>query len=154
MIYCCTGKSQTYTTEDIAAFLKKIHLPQYIQAFKEEDITGDVLQTLKPKDLSELNVTNPLHQMKIKYLFLRELQGGTVRYSTEYLSRFLEVKKLEKYIPNLKKNGIDGDMILDVEEDLMVEIMKEVGVKSMIHITRILVQFRTFTTSTSKGVEV
>lgn len=94
--------------------------------------------------LLELKVTSPLHQMKIMHLFKRELHGGETKYSTEHLLKFLQQYNLEKYASILEKNGIDGDMILEVEDKLMKNVLKEVGVTSQLDILKIRSKYKTF----------
>ena len=76
-----------------------------------------------------------LHQMLIMELFRRELKGGVVKYSTDYMMDFLKQYKLEKYSPSLQSHGIDGDMLLDVDDKLMKSVLKEVGVPSLVNAT-------------------
>ena len=85
----------------------------------------------KPEFLARLGITSPLHQMKILQLIQREVHGTPVRYSEECFSKFLKEHNLVKYEAVLKENGIDGDMILDADEKLIVGALKEVGVSAL-----------------------
>ena len=104
-------------------------MPQYADEFKDNDIDGKLLLEADSEVLLELGVQSPLHQMKIMQLFPRELLGTKAKYSNDHLSQFLQQQeKLIKYIPVLKKHGIDGDMVLHVEENLMKGVLKEIGI--------------------------
>lgn len=130
------------TPGDVAAFLVKIGLPQYSETFIDEEISGDVL--LELDDLSELGVKSPLHQMKIMQLFSRKLQGIEAKYSHEHLCQFLyQQEKLCKYIAILKEHGIDGDMILHVEKNLMKSVLEEIGV-TVLDRSKICTKYKTF----------
>lgn len=133
------------TPVDIPEFLAKLQLTQYSETFKVSNISREALLEASPDTLAKLGVTNPLHQMKIMQLFRREVQGTVAKYSTQHLSDFLHQLKLDKYIPNLEQNGIDGDMVLEVEEKLMKHVFKEVGVTNPVHVNKIWSKYKTFT---------
>lgn len=119
-------------------------MPQYAETFKSSDISGEVLLEADSEFFIELGITSPLHQMKITQLFPRELRGGVAKYSMQHLSSFLQQHKLEKYTPILESYGIDGEMILEVEEKLMKVVLKEVGVTSIVDIQKIRLKYKTF----------
>jgi hypothetical protein len=82
--------------------------------------------------------------MKIMQLFRRELHGSIPKYSREHMGQFLQQYKLDKYSPTLEGHGIDGDMILEVEEKLMKSVLREVGVTSLVDILKIRSKYKTF----------
>ena len=137
-----------YSSQDVAEFLERVELSQYAQKFKENEISGDVLLDADVEMLSALDVTSSLHQMKIMHLFPRELQGTGAKYSTEHLSHFLQENKLGKYISRLKDNGIDGDMILEVDKELMENVLKEIGITFIVDIRKIRNKYKTYVHST------
>ena len=96
------------------------------------------------ESLLEVDVKLPVHQMKIMHLFRRELQGGTAKYSRDHVARFLQQYRLDKYTPTLEEHGIDGDMILEVEEKLMKTVLRDVGVKSLVDVSKIRSKYKTF----------
>lgn len=110
----------------------------------DAEISGDVLLGGDSEMFEELEVTSHLHQMKIAHLFRKELKGSKTKYSNEHLSQFLLECKLDKYIAALKENGINGDMILEAENDLMKEVLKEIGITSSIHRNKITSKYKTF----------
>ena len=117
------------TTDDVAAFLTEIELSEYVEDFKDCKISGKDLLEFKCKTFSDMDVDSPLHQMKIMQLFRRKLQGSIdPRYSTEHLCHFLEQNDLEQYTAVFQENGIDGDMILEVDKDLMVKVLTELQI--------------------------
>ena len=136
------------TSDDIAAFLARIGLPQYREKFEDEDVDGDMLLDLvkkkKTDSFSQLGVDSPLHLMKIMQLFLRELQGTKAKYSNDHLTQFLcTQRKIDQYATTLKDQGIDGDMILYVEDDLMEKVLKEIGI-SELHASSICRKYKKF----------
>lgn len=128
----------------MAEFLVKIGLPQYTDNFKSAEISGDTLLEMDAESLLEMGVKLPVHQMKILHLFQRELQGGIARYSKDHMTQFLRQYRLDKYTPTLEEHGIDGDMILEVEEKLMKTVLRDVGVKSLVDVAKIRSKYKTF----------
>ena len=92
----------------------------------------------------ELKVKSHLHRMKIAYLFRKKLKGRTTKYSNEHLSQFLRKCKLDKHITALTENGIDGDMILEADSDLMKNVLKEIGIGSPLDRSKIMLKYKTF----------
>ncbi len=130
--------------DGVAEFLIKIELPQYAQTFKDSDISGDFLLEADSEVLLALGVASPLHQMKIMQLFRRELRGSRAKYSRDHLGTFLQHYKLARYTPTLEENGIDGDMVLDVDKKLMESVLREVGVTSLVDMLKIRSKYQTF----------
>lgn len=139
--------ARKFTTDNVVDFLTKMELSQYAESSKENDISGDTLLEADSEVLEELGVTSCLHQMKIMHLFRKELQGAATKYSNIHLSKFLQEYKLEKYTDTLKDHGIDGDMILEADGDLMKKVLKEIGITSKIDITKITSKYKTFVAS-------
>lgn len=141
--------ARNYSCDDVAKFLSKIELSEYIETFKEIEVSGDVLLGIvldsDVDGLEELQMKKSLHQMKIKQLFPRELKRCTPKYSTDHLCTFLEEKqqKLVKYAPELRSHAIDGDMILDVDDILMKKALMEVGL-SKLETIKLISTYKTF----------
>ncbi len=112
-------------------------MSQYVKKFEASDISGKVLLCANTEMLSGLGVSNPLHQVKIMQLFPRKLQNTSAKYSRDHLNRFLCEQKLEMYAAKLEQHGIDGDMILNVNGNLMKSALKEAGVTKSVHSTKI-----------------
>jgi hypothetical protein len=72
-----SGSCLCWTTSDVAAFLERIELPQYIQSFRHAEITGERLQQgLNDDDYNTLGVAHPLHQKKITRRFAKQVAQG------------------------------------------------------------------------------
>lgn len=136
--------ARKFTFDDVIDFLTKMELSQYSETFKDNEIGGDTLLEADSEMLDELGVTSHLHQMKIMHLFKKELQGATTKYSNEHLSEFLRGCKLDKHTDALKDSGIDGDMILEVNGDLMKKVLKEIGITSKVDVIKITSKYKTF----------
>ena len=124
------------SADDMTVFLTKIGLSQYTEVFMVNNIGVNMLMKanpalLKPEFLVQLEITSPLHQMKILHLIQREVRGTPARYTAECFSKFLKENSLAKYEAVLEENGIDGDMILDAENELIVSALKKVGVSGI-----------------------
>lgn len=73
-------------------------------------------------------------------LFQRRLQGDVVRYSLQTVLDFLKEYKLDKYCPIFQKWGMDGDLLLKADDN----VLKEMGVMSPLHRTRIIAKYKIF----------
>ena len=137
-------KARKVTVHGIADFLVSIKLDKYIPAFKEYDISGDVLVAIKSTELSELGVESALDKVKILVGFRRYLKGGVVKFSASKLVTALSQSSLEKYCRPFEQHGVDGDMLLYEDEELVRGMLKEIGIGSNLAITRIISKFKTF----------
>ena len=135
--------AQKWTTDDVADFMVRINLHQYSVIFKDSGIRGEELFDIDQEYLSELGVKSPLHQMRIVELFRRDLAGNTAKYPSDYVMHFLTQNNLEKYSPSLKHHGVDGDMLLEVEEKWMTSVLEEIGVTEVDNF-KIRKKFKTF----------
>ncbi len=133
-----------FDADRVADVLDSMEFSNYAETFRNEDITGEVLLNADSEMFSELGVKSALHQMKISQLFIRELHGTTLKYSRSHLNQFLRKNNLEEHISTMEENGIDGDMILEVENELMENVLKEVGITSTEDITTICSKYKSF----------
>lgn len=58
-------KALSWSTTDVSTWLQSIDLPQYVETFKLNFITGRRLLLLNPKQLCQLNIHDYDHQMRI-----------------------------------------------------------------------------------------
>ena len=68
-------------------------------------------------------------------LFLRSLQGGEAQYPLESVLDFLEQSKLDKYRDIFRKTGMDGDLLLEADDN----VLNELGVTSAVERLKIKV---------------
>ena len=73
-------------------------------------------------------------------LFQRSLQGGEAQYPMESVLNFLGQNKLDKYHAVFQESGMDGDLLLEADDN----VLKELGVKSALDRTRIRTKYKTF----------
>ena len=73
-------------------------------------------------------------------MFQRSLQGGEAQYSLETVLNFLGQNKLDKYHAVFQESGMDGDLLLEADDN----VLKELGVKSALDHTRIRTKYKTF----------
>ena len=76
-------------------------------------------------------------------LFQRSLQDGEAQYPLESVLDFLEQNKLSKYSAIFKESGIDGDLLLKADDN----VLEELGVSSAVHRKKIMVKYKTFVKS-------
>ena len=73
-------------------------------------------------------------------LFRRSLQGGVVRYPLESVLAFLEQNNLDKYRDTFWESGMDGDLLLEADDN----VLKELGVSSSVECSRIKTKYKNF----------
>ena len=76
-------------------------------------------------------------------MFQRSLQGGEAQYPLESVLDFLEQNKLSKYSTIFQVSGIDGDLLLEADDN----VLKELGVSSALDRKKIMVKYKTFVKS-------
>ena len=76
-------------------------------------------------------------------LFQRSLQGGEVQYPLESVLNFLEQNKLDKYRDIFQKKGMDGDLLLEADDN----VLKELGVSSAVDRKKLKTKYKTFVKS-------
>ncbi len=79
-------------------------------------------------------------------LFPRRLQDTEPRLPVSEVLRFLKENKFEKYVELFEKNEIDGDMMMDTEQGLMKNVLKEIGIV-VVDRFKIMSKFKTFASS-------
>lgn len=118
--------AEACTPPQVLSFLQSIGMDEYVSAFKEMDIAGDVLLMAgQGTGLGDLGVTNPLHRLKISVLFRRQLEGvGKVakRYPVEEVVRFLHAHKMSEFVGMFEQHCIDGEMLMEASEDALNEL--------------------------------
>ena len=119
-------------------------MDKYIPAFQDNEISGDVLISAKPNDLSELGVESALDKLKILVGFKRHLEGSSVKFTVSKLVVCLSQNNLVKYRKPFEQHGVDGDLLLYEDKELVRSMLKEIGIDSNIAITRIISRFDTF----------
>ena len=68
-------------------------------------------------------------------MFRRSLKGGEAQYLLQSVLNFLEQNKLDKYCDIFQKTGMDGDLLLEADNN----VLKELGVTSAIERLKIKV---------------
>ena len=76
-------------------------------------------------------------------LFRRRLQGGVVQYPLQTVLNFLGKYKLDKYRVIFQRSGMDGDLLLEADDN----VLKELGVNSAVDRTRIKTKYKQFVNS-------
>lgn len=137
-------KARKISVQDVINFLASIKLDKYIAAFQESDISGDVLISAKPDDLVELGVESALDKLKILVGFKRYVEGTGVKFTTSMLVVALAQHNLSKYRKPLEDHGVDGDLLLYEDKELVRSMLKEIGIDSNLAITKIISKFDTF----------
>ena len=79
---------------------------------------------------------------RFQVLFQRSLEGGEVHYPLETMLTFLEQNNLSKYCPIFQEWGMDGDLLLEVDDS----VLKEMGV-SAVDRKKIKTKYKTFVKS-------
>ena len=76
-------------------------------------------------------------------LFQRSLQGGEAQYSLQSVLNFLEQNKLDKYRAIFQESEMDGDLLLEADDN----VLKELGVSSAVDRKKLKTKYKTFVKS-------
>ena len=63
-----------------------------------------------------------------------------MQYSLQTVLDFLKEYKLDKYCPIFQKWGMDGDLLLKANDNVLIEM----GVMNPIHCTKIIAKYKIF----------
>ena len=124
--------AKDYSVDDVADFLHRNRMDQYIDGFKEEGIDGLMLVGAADDVLNDLGVSSPLHCFKIQYLFKRLLQKTPTTHALVTVYDFLAANKMDKYGQRFAEEGVDGDMLLEIvhlDPEVYTLILEELGIK-------------------------
>ena len=139
-------RAEAYSPQQVLDFLTSIGLEEYIPAFKECDISGEILlQAGHGKALEDIGVTNALHRLKISILFRRQLEDISKiakRYPTEEVVRFLHNNRMSEFVDKFEKNQIDGEMLMEASD----EVLDELGVRKHIQKISLRTNFKKYIT--------
>ena len=123
-------------------FLRRINMEQYVEAFLRDNISGELLIDLSDQDLEELGVNSNFHRFKITFCFKREVSGRPIKCPPEMVASMLEGDaNLKKYGSSILRNGVDGEMLLQCDNDLVLE---ELGITSKLNYKKIATLIKSF----------
>ena len=77
-------RATALTPDQVAEFIKSIGLEQYVENFREADMSGGMLLEASDGDLEEIGVESRLHRVKIITLFKRLAFGRTAPWLVQY----------------------------------------------------------------------
>ena len=138
------SKARTYTPGNVGDFLTSIKLDKYRQVFVDAEIGGDVLLDANCKLLDKLGVNSLLDCVHILTLFPRRLKyDAEPRLPISKVLKFLRENKFEKYVEIFEQNKIDGDMLVDTEQELMRNVLEEIGI-GVLDTFKIVSKFKSF----------
>ena len=103
-----------------------------------------MLISAKPDDLSELGVESALDKLKILVGFKRYVEGTGIKFTTSKLVVALSQNNLSKHRKPFEQHGVDGDLLLYEDKELVRSMLKEIGISSNLTMTRIISKFETF----------
>ena len=130
--------------EDVIAFLQTINLDQYVTAFEEFEINGELLIQFRDDELKEMGVLSALHRLKIRIYFRRQVlnsQEAEEQWPPQMVAEFLERdKQLKVFASIFLENKMDGELLLNASDD----VMKELGVEKGVHMRMIRTRFKSY----------
>ena len=131
------------TVNKVIEFLIHSKLEQYVDAFEEYEIDGELLIQASDEELEEIGVSNPLHRLKIRIGFRRFVIGSkgdvSMAYPASKVAKILsESKQLKQFARAFAENDIDGELLLNASDS----VMRQLGVSKGVHMRMIRLKFR------------
>lgn len=123
--------TQGYTTTEVAEFLTRaLNMEHYVLFFQENKIDGDLLLRATDEILKEIGIKSALDRLKIRIAFRRKVLGPSdlsKRYPVAEVVNLLKAHKMgAQYQLLLERNEIDGEMLSEASDQVLIEI----GIKS------------------------
>lgn len=126
--------TQGCTTTEVAEFLTRaLNMEHYVLFFQENKIDGDLLLRATDEILKEIGIKSALDRLKIRIAFRRKVLGPSdlaKRYPVAEVVNLLKAHNMDAlYQLLLEKNEIDGEMLSEASDQVLIEI----GIKSRIY---------------------
>ena len=118
------GTPVSFDIAMVEEFLKEIKLEQYAKRFEKKQIDGDMLLEADDNILKKIGVAKSIHRLKIRILFPRYVYQKPPSHSCSTVVEWLKSNGMEKHIKKFQDEGIDGDLMLNMDE----ECLKDLGV--------------------------
>ena len=119
---------------ELLEYLSRVGMEKYNDII-DEDVDGEIVSEWKIRDFE---VSDVFDRLKL-YQFFSELKPDYKTYSTPQVVHFLESQPdLKQYMDMFNKYRINGDVLLQSTTSLL----KEIGVKTHLEASRIIVLFR------------
>ena len=129
-------RARAYDIRRIVNFLNRIKMEQYTEVFTSNGINGELLIALNDDDLEDQGINSYFHRFKIIFCFKREVSGRDIRCPPAMLARLLEGDaNLKKYIPSILKNEVDGEMLLQCDNE---KVLAELEINPKFHYKKIV----------------
>lgn len=146
--YCAdtVKKLKDYKTDDLVELLVNIGMEQYKLIFEEGEVDGDTVDEWTISDIKEAGISSTLDQLKI-YLAFSQLKpdrrdrSNTFSTKCEIVIQFLQSEPaFEQYVEIFRRNNITGEILLKATPP----VLQEIGVKSSLEASKIIVFFAKF----------
>ena len=123
-------------------FLIDSKLEQYVDAFEEYEIDGELLIHSSDEELEEIGVCNPIHRLKIRIGFKRFIHkmksDVALAFPPHTVYKILSSnKQLRQFAQPFAEHNIDGELVLNASDD----VMRQLGVCKGVHMRMIRLRF-------------
>lgn len=128
-IWVSTKQSDPIDQGQVIEFLKTSpNLKKHVPRFQELHIHKEILLRAKPEILEALGVQSAVERLQIS-LFSRWLTSQQPKYSPAALQTFMkQTTPFDRYVDNFQKFNIDGDMILEADDNERKLVLDELGI--------------------------
>ena len=110
-----------YTISVVQEFLKKKGL-QGSNSIVQCGIDGDMLLLADDRILKRIGIRSALDRLKIRILFPRYAIAANPSYSTSNVIDWLKCNGMDQYVQKFSERDIDGDLILNIDEESLKEL--------------------------------
>lgn len=128
-------RAKNYPLPEVIAFLEAKGLGHYSKIFEEFDINGELLIQFHDDELRDIGIESALDRLRISTYFQRHVvksEGLAELYPVEAVVQFLqETRPLQQFAASFGENRIDGELLLNANDDVMNELGVEKGVHKL-----------------------
>ena len=126
-------RAKDLSLAEILDFLDRRGLGQYKKIFEDLEINGALLVQFQDDELRDIGITSALDRLRIITYFKRivvKTSGIAEFYPVDAVFQFMEeTKPFQQFAATFKAEGIDGELLLNANN----EVMEELGVTTGVH---------------------
>ena len=133
-------RAKNYPLPEVIAFLESKGLGCYSKIFEEFDINGELLIQFHDDELRDIGIDSALDRLRISTYFRRHVvkSEGLAELYPAVVQFLQEIRPLQQFAASFGENRIDGELLLNAND----EVMNELGVEKGVHKLMIRQKFK------------